>query len=285
MATVFAVLHQYNPKRVAINKGYHVTHKALTLWYKEAASEKIIGFDETLLPGDLVWLETPRNPCCELVNLEAWGKRTAAAGAILVVDSTFASPVLQRPFKFHGVDMVMHSCTKFLSGHDDVLCGVLITQDQKVAEQLNATRTILGSVPGNLECFLLLRSLRTLTLRVEQQSKSATKVAAFLHGHKLVKVVYHPSLPSNPYFQLCKKQMNGPPGILSVEFVTTDTAQQVMRRLKLFSQATSLGGCMSLVDWRYARDKTQPEALLRVSMGLEDPADLIADWKQALEMA
>lgn len=284
MATVFAVLHHYNPKRVAICKGYHVTHKALNLWYKDDFATKVVNFDVPLQAGDLVWLETPRNPTCEVVDLEAWGKRAKEAGATLVVDSTFASPVLQKAFTFPGVDMVMHSCTKFLSGHDDVLCGALITKDEKIAEQLNATRTILGSVPGSLECFLLLRSLRTLTLRVLQQSKSASQVAAFLHGHKLVKTVYHPSLPSNPYYDICKKQMKGPPGILSVEFVTAEVAQQVMKKLELFTQATSLGGSMSLVDWRYARDKTQPEALLRVSVGLEDSADLINDWKQALSV-
>jgi cystathionine gamma-synthase len=282
MATVFAVMHQYNPKRVAICKGYHITHKALNLWYKEDFATRVVGFDVELQPGDLVWLETPRNPTCEIVDLELWGKKVSAAGATLVVDSTFASPVLQKPLSFAGVDVVMQSCTKYLSGHDDVLCGALITKDEKVAEQLNATRTILGSVPGNLECFLLLRSIRTLTLRVEHQSKAASRVAAFLHGHRLVKVVYHPSLPSDPNYELCRKQMKGPPGILSVEFVTADVAQQVMKRLQLFTQATSLGGTMSLVDWRYARDKTQPEALLRVSVGLEDPIDLIADWKQAL---
>jgi len=266
-----------------------VTHKALNLWYKEATAEKVIRFEDDLQAGDLVWLETPCNPTCEIADLEYWGNRAAAAGAVLVVDSTFASPVLQKPFKYRGVDLVMHSCTKYLSGHDDVLSGVLITKDKKVAEQLNDTRTILGSVPGNLECFLLLRSLRTLTLRVEQQSKSASFIAAFLHGlhgatnvREVVKV-YHPSLPSDSSFDLCKKQMAGPPGIFSVEFKSGDVAQQVMKNLQLFSQATSLGGTMSLIDWRFKRDKAQPEGLLRVSVGLEDPEDLIKDWEQALK--
>jgi len=281
MATVWAALNHYNPKRVAIDRGYHITHKALVKWFRDGSEGRIITLDADFQKGDLIWVETPRNPTSELHDIEKFVKKSQAAGAILLVDSTFASPVLQQPLLM-GADIVMHSCTKYLSGHDDVLSGVLITKDQKLYDDLMAERTILGSVPGSLECFLLLRSIRTLQLRVLRQSSTACKVVEYLSNHPNVSKAWHPSLPSSADFELCKRQMKAPPAVFSVEFITGEITQSLLKKVKIFTPATSLGGSMSLVDWRHARDATQPVNLLRFSTGLEDPADLIADLEQAL---
>lgn len=234
----------------------------------------------------IIWLETPKNPDCTQEDIAYYAEKAKSLNAKVVVDSTFATPILQRPLEL-GAHFVMHSTTKQLGGHSDLLGGVIVTQDEAAHHELFERRNVEGNVMGSLETWLLLRSLRTLPMRVIQQSKNATALAQYLqnqipHG-KIVKV-YHPSLPScEKDYEIASRQMDMPPGILSVELSTMEQAQQFPKLLKLFTDATSLGAVESLVDWRYKFDKTVPKGLLRLSIGLEHIDDMIADWEQALK--
>eukprot|EP01112_Ceratiomyxa_fruticulosa_P014544 TRINITY_DN4175_c0_g1_i6.p1 TRINITY_DN4175_c0_g1~~TRINITY_DN4175_c0_g1_i6.p1 ORF type:complete len:272 (-),score=45.81 TRINITY_DN4175_c0_g1_i6:83-898(-) len=260
-----------------------MTMNLLKMWFKDEFEQKVVGLDSGLQKGDVVWIESPSNPFCELSDFDDWAKRAKEVGAYTVVDSSFASPVLQTPLE-HGIDIVMHSSTKFIGGHSDILSGLLVTKDKTMASTLKTERSLLGNVPGSLECFLLLRSVRTMHLRVTRQSESATTLVKYLSTHKLVQKVHHPSLPTHSSHALCLKQMKGGPGVFSVELITPEITQQCLKKLKLFLQATSLGGVESMIDWRYRYDTSLPATLLRVAVGLEDPHDLIKDWEQALTL-
>jgi cystathionine gamma-synthase len=276
-ATTAALLH-HHPRRVAIQRGgYHGTHAAIDA-LRLFGVEKV-PLDAEVGAGDLVWLETPRNPTCEIQDIAAHAERARAAGARLVVDGTFATPVLQKPLLF-GADLVMHSMTKFLSGHSDALGGVLVARDPAVAERLRQERTVTGAVPGALESWLVLRGVRTLGVRVRHQSETATRLAAWLDGR--VARVWHPSLPSHPGHALAKKQMRGPGPVLAIELESEAAARELPKHLRLFRDATSLGGVESLVDWRRKQDPEAPAALLRLSVGLEDADDLLADLERGL---
>jgi cystathionine beta-lyase/cystathionine gamma-synthase len=235
--------------------------------------------DQALREGDLVWLETPQNPTCAVADIAACAARAHAAGATLIVDSTFATPVLQNPLAL-GADLVMHSSTKFLSGHSDALGGVLVTADAARAEALRQERTLTGAVPGALETWLTLRGLRTLTLRVQRQSASATRLAEWLAGR--VARVWHPSRPDHPGYAVAQRQMRGPGGVLAIELSDARAAQVLPGRLALFRDATSLGGVESLIEWRRRHDPHAPATLVRLSVGLEAVEDLIADLEQGL---
>ena len=205
-----------------------------------------------------------------------------ARGAILVVDGTFAPPPLQYLLNL-GAHCVMHSTTKYMAGHSDAVSGALVTSDQEVAEALASERSIMGNTPGNLESWLLLRSLRTLRLRVEAQSKSATVLAEALMKHPQVTAVHHPSLPCHPQYELAQTQMvGGAGGVFAVELASAETAQALPTELKLFRNATSLGGVESLIEWRHQYDVEVSPCLLRVSVGLEDTEDLLEDFNDAI---
>jgi len=278
MAAVHAALHHWRPKRVLIEGGYYNTHVLIERFRADGIAKAPL--DASPRAGDLVWLETPKNPTAELADIADFARRAHAAGAVLAVDSTFATPVLQQPLAL-GADLVMHSSTKFLSGHSDVTGGVLAVRDEALAEALRQERTLLGAVPGALETWLTLRSLRTLGLRVTRQSENAARVAGWLHGK--VPRVWHPSLPDDPGHALLGRQMRGGGGVLSIELESERAASALPARLRLFRDATSLGGVESLIDWRYRYDKAAPPALLRLSIGLEAPEDLIADLAQGLD--
>jgi len=200
----------------------------------------------------------------------------------VVVDSTFATPILQNPLQL-GADIVIHSCTKALGGHSDLMAGVLVA-NETIANQLHRERTLLGSVLGNLECWLLLRSLRTLKLRVKRQCKTAIKIALWLEKNEKVTKVWHPIVASHPDHELCKKQMKAPPACFSFELKSPEQASVLPKRLKMFTNATSLGGVESLIDYRFAYDKSVSSCLLRISIGLESAKDLIADLEQGLDI-
>ena len=275
-ATAAALLH-YRPRRVAIARGgYHGTHAIVAMLRPYGV--EAIGLEAPLAEGDLVWLETPKNPTCEMHDIAAYAARAKAAGARLAVDSTFATPVLQLPLSL-GADVVMHSTTKFLSGHSDALGGVLVAS-AAVADELRHARAISGAVPGSLETWLTLRGIRTLGIRVRRQTETATHLAAWLEPR--VPRVWHPSLPSHPGHDLARRQMRGPGSILAIELESEEAARELPRRLTVFRDATSLGGVESLVEWRRKHDPEAPPALLRVSVGLEDPQDLIEDLGRAL---
>ena len=276
-AATAAVLH-LAPRRVAIARGgYHGSQAAIDA-LRPFGVEKV-PLDAALSPGDVVWLETPKNPTCEIQDVAAHAARARAAGARVVVDGTFASPVLQRPLAL-GADLVMHSMTKFLSGHSDAVGGVLVARDGAAAEALRRARTVSGAVPGALETWLVLRGVRTLSLRVRRQSDTAARLAAWLEPR--VARVWHPSLPSHPGHAVAARQMSGFGAVLSIELASEEAARALPRHLEIFRDATSLGGVESLLEWRRRHDPEAPPALLRMSVGLEDFEDLASDLEQGL---
>jgi len=280
----FAALMFYRPKNVYINKGYMGSHSTLEAYFSPLDShwhERIHILSENIEPekGDLLWLETPKNPNCEIEDIAHYVQIAHNKEAVVLVDSTFATPILQQPLNL-GADMIMHSCTKFISGHSDVLAGALVVKHKHVAAALKTQRTITGAVLGNLECYLLLRSIRELSIRLERQVKNAIAVAAFLSTHKKVTKVWHPSLESHPGYQLCKTQMKSPPGIMSFELAEEKLINILLKNLKMISCATSLGGVHTTIDWRYKFDQKQDPTLLRLSIGIESKKDIIADLDQ-----
>lgn len=179
--------------------------------------------------------------------------------------------------------MIISKSTNNISGHSDLLAGALIAKNMNDAAMLDNQRGYLGSVPGNLEAFLLLRSLRTLEIRVKRHSRTAEKFARWLSTHPKVKKVWHPSLPTHPSHEIAKKQMRAPPACFSFEVQKLEQAAVLISNLKLFKNATSLGGVESLIDYRYAFDKNVSPTLFRISIGLESTKDLIADMSYALD--
>jgi cystathionine gamma-synthase len=233
----------------------------------------------------LVWIETPANPTWLVTDIAAAATIAHQAGAKLAVDNTAASPVLTRPIE-HGADIVMHSATKYLNGHSDVLAGALVTsRDDEFWKRVKAVRTMGGAVLGPFEAWLLLRGMRTLYLRVRQQSQSALTIARHFKDHpKLLRVCY-PGLPDDPGHAVAKRQMQGGyGGMLSLRFKGgAAAALAFVARLELFVRATSLGGVESLIEHRgtvEGPDSPTPQDLLRVSVGIEHVDDLIADLEQ-----
>ncbi|CUK03983.1 Cystathionine gamma-synthase [Shimia thalassica] len=237
-------------------------------------------------PAQIVWIETPSNPWLRIVDIEAAAEAAHQTGALLVVDSTAATPILSKPFAL-GADIVMHSTTKAINGHSDVLSGVLVAKETgPVWDEIATDRASAGAVLGPFEAWLLLRGMRTLPLRVNQMCSNAMKVAVFLDDHPQVEEVLYPGLPSHAGHDLACKQMKGGFGFLMSFLVKggREDALKVAGRLNLFHRATSLGGVESLVEHRYTIEPHTgiPENLLRISIGIEDADDLIADLAQAL---
>jgi cystathionine gamma-synthase len=277
-AAATAALHFLRPRRVAIARGgYHGIQAAIDAFGPWGVEK--VPLDAAIGEGDVVWLETPKNPTCEIQDIAAHAARAHGLGARLVVDGTFATPVLQRPLAL-GADLVLHSMTKFLSGHSDALGGVLVAREPAVADGLRRARTFSGGVPGALETWLVLRGVRTLGLRVRRQSETATRLAAWLEPR--VARVWHPSLASHPGHAVAARQMSGFGGILSIELGSEEAARALPRHLSLFRDATSLGGVESLLEWRRKHDPEAPPALLRMSVGLEEPEDLVGDLEAGL---
>lgn len=235
----------------------------------------------------MVLIETPSNPWLKTVDIAHAADCAHRAGAVLAVDSTAATPVLQRPLD-HGADIVMHSATKAINGHSDVLAGALATRAPaaQIWTDIKADRHDAGAVIGPFEAWLLLRGMRTLPLRVERMSASAMKIAEYLAAHDGVEDVLYPGLPSHPGHDISARQMRGGFGCLMSFLVKGGGAEAlaVVGRLKLFHRATSLGGIESLVEHRHTIEPHTgiPENLIRLSVGIEDAGDLMADLKQAL---
>jgi len=241
----------------------------------------------------MVWIETPTNPLLKLVDLKAIVALAKKSGAIVVVDNTFATPYLQRPLEF-GCDIVMHSATKFINGHSDMVGGVVATSSDDLAERLAYLQNSIGSVSGPFDSFLALRGLKTLDVRMERHCSSSQKIAEWLENDERVERVIYPGLPSHPQHELAKEQMPGFGGIVTL-FVKGDleNARQFLERCEVFSLAESLGGVESLVDHpAIMTHASVPEAeraalgisdtLIRLSVGIEAVDDLIADLDQAL---
>ena len=256
--------------------------------FAEAGS--LASLEAMVRPGKtrLVWIETPANPMWNVIDIAAAAEIAHGAGAVLVVDSTVATPILTRPLEF-GADFVMHSATKYLNGHSDVLAGALIAaRDDELWQRMRRIRKDLGMVLGPQEAWLLLRGMRTLHLRVERASQNAMALAQALAVHPNVLEVLYPGLPSHPGHEVSVRQMTGGfGGMMSVRVRGgKEGALGVMRRLKLFASATSLGGTESLVEHRRSTegvDSPVPDDLIRLSVGVEYTDDLILDWRVALE--
>ena len=248
----------------------------------------LAALERALRPGRtrIVWSETPANPTCEITDLAAAAKLAHDAGARLVADSTSATPVLTRPLLL-GADLVMHSATKQLNGHSDVLAGALVTaQDDGFWQRIRTERGSRGAVLGPFEAWLLLRGMRTLYLRVRASSQSALAVAGWLQGQSGVRQVLYAGLPEHPGHEIARRQMDGGFGaFLSFRLKDEAAARGVANRLRVFKQATSLGSVESLVEHRASvegPDSPVPADLLRLSIGIEHPDDLIADLAAAL---
>ncbi|MGJ8622726.1 MAG: trans-sulfuration enzyme family protein [Yoonia sp.] len=246
------------------------------------ASELVATCQNT--PADLVFIETPSNPWLETVDIQAVNNATSG---VVIVDGTAATPILTRALD-HGADIVMHSATKAINGHSDVLAGVLSTRAPEAAiwGEIKADRKMAGAILGPFEAWLLIRAMRTLPLRVERMSQNTQKLAEALLAHPQVADVFYPGLPHHSGHDIAKRQMQGGYGSLMSVLVKggREDALRVVGKLQLFLRATSLGGVESLVEHRHTIEPHTgiPENLIRVSVGIEDAGDLIADWKQAL---
>jgi cystathionine beta-lyase/cystathionine gamma-synthase len=237
----------------------------------------------------IVWLETPTNPMLNVVDIRAAADAARAAGAIVVVDNTFASPYLQRPLE-HGADVVLHSTTKYIGGHSDLVGGFVGTSDPSIAERLYFLQKSLGAIPGPFDCWLALRGVKTLALRMRAHSENARKVVAFLEEHAAVERVLYPGLASHPGHEIAARQMSGFGGMVSFLAESEEDAIALVARTKVFKLAESLGGVESLIEVpaRMTHASTAdssfaaPPHLVRVSVGLESADDLVADLEAAL---
>lgn len=235
----------------------------------------------------LVWIETPSNPMLNISDIETIAELAHGRGALVCCDNTFATPVWQRPFD-QGADMIMHSSTKYFGGHSDVMGGAVVTRDRGgLSEKLRAYQAIAGGVPSPFDCWLIRRSLATLSCRVRAQTENATRIATFLSRHKQVEKVFYPGLESHPGHALARKQMNDGFGAMLSFNVRggRDETFAVAAKTRLFIRATSLGGVESLIEHRASVEgphTVTPQNLLRLSVGLEHADDLIGDLDQAL---
>ncbi len=240
----------------------------------------------------LLFVETPTNPMMRLADLAALGALARSRQLLFVVDNTFATPIFQRPFEF-GADLVVHSTTKYLNGHSDMIGGMVVTKRDDLAEQLAFLQKSVGAVPGPFDCWLVLRGTKTLALRMRQHDANGRRIAQWLADDGRVPAVFYPGLPSHPQHELACRQMSGFGGMLSFEAGSLERARRIVEHTRLFALAESLGGVESLIGHpatmtHAAVPKAMREAmgltdgLVRLSVGIEDADDLIADLDRAL---
>jgi cystathionine beta-lyase/cystathionine gamma-synthase len=270
--------------------------RRLGLAFTFVPSTDLGAFEQAMKPNTrMVFVETPTNPMMQLTDLQAVARLTRPRGIRLVVDNTFMTPFFQRPLEL-GADVVHHSVTKYLNGHSDMVGGALVTSDETLAEQLRFLQNAAGAVPGPMDCWLALRGVKTLSLRMERHDANARELAAFLAKHPGATKVFYPGLPDHPQHELAKRQASGFGGMIS--FVpgdgTLEAGRAVFDRFRLFTRAESLGGVESLVchpaSMTHASVPREvrvgmgfADGLLRLSVGIEDLDDLQADLAQALE--
>ncbi len=281
---------------------YGGTYRLLNVLFTKA--DRSFSFVDLSQPGAIrehlrpetraIWIETPTNPMLKLVDIAHVVEEAHAKGVRVIVDNTFMSPYLQRPLEL-GADLVVHSATKYLGGHSDLILGVAITDDPQWAEELRFIQNSVGAVPGPLDCFLALRGTKTLALRMQAHERNAQALARWLEAHPQVERTVYPGLESHPQHQLAKQQMSGFGGMIS--FVVKgglSKARQVLERCQIFTLAESLGGVESLIEHPaiMTHASIPPEiraelgivdGLIRVSVGVEHLEDLRADLEQALE--
>ena len=250
-------------------------------------------FEAALTPETkLIYLETPTNPMMRLVDLAAVGQIAAARDLYCVVDNTFATPIFQRPLEL-GANIVIHSTTKFLNGHSDMVGGAVLTSIDEVADGLTFLQNAAGAVPGPFDCWLALRGTKTLALRMRQHDANGRRIAQWLDEHPRVNHVYYPGLPDHPQHELASRQMDGFGGMISFDMGSFDAARRVAEGTKLFALAESLGGVESLIGHPASMTHASVPAamresmglsmgLVRISVGIEHADDLLADLEQAL---
>ena len=300
MAAVTTVMHLVHPSEriVSVNDVYGGVYRLLSQVYEPK------GYDVTFLSSDqindgladhldektrIVWLESPTNPLLNLVDIEAAAKAAHEVGAIVVVDNTFASPYLQRPLEL-GADIVVHSTTKYLGGHSDLIGGFVATNDPTIAERLYFLQKSLGGVPGPFDSWLVLRGLKTLGVRMERHCENARRIAEYLESHQAVEQVLYPGLPSHPGHEIAKRQMKDFGGMISFLAGSEEEAIELVARTKIWTLAESLGGVESLIEHPAQMTHAStaespfpiPKNLIRLSVGIESVDDLIADLEAAL---
>ncbi|WP_136525605.1 trans-sulfuration enzyme family protein [Geomonas ferrireducens] len=241
-----------------------------------------------------LYLETPSNPLIKITDLSAAVALAAEHGILTIVDNTFMTPYLQRPLEL-GCDIVLHSGTKFLNGHSDVICGFAVARDPELGKRLRFIQNAFGAVLGPQDCWLVLRGLKTLKVRMEEHQASAQKIALWLNEQKQVERVYYPGLPDHPGYEVHKRQSSGPGAVLSFELASFELTTRLLEGVELAAFAVSLGGVESILSYpakmsHAAMPPAEREArgikdtLVRLSVGLEDPDDLIADMARFLDI-
>ena len=300
MGAVTTVMHLVHPSErvVCVNDVYGGVYRLFSQVYGPKGYEfDFLGYDtinESLRDHlddktRIVWLETPTNPLLNIVDIRAAVDAAHEAGAMVVVDNTFATPYLQRPLEL-GADIVLHSTTKYLGGHSDVVGGFVATNDPTVAERLYFLQKSLGAVPGPFDSWLVLRGLKTLAIRMRQHSENARRVAEYLSTHQAVESVLYPGLPSHPGHEIAKRQMADFGGMISFLVESEEAAVELVARTRVWALAESLGGVESLIEHpaRMTHASTAessfaaPRNLIRLSVGIESVGDLIEDLEQAL---
>jgi cystathionine gamma-synthase len=300
MAAVTTVMHLVHPSEriVSVNDVYGGVYRLLSQVYEPK------GYDVTFLSAEqinaglgdhldertrIVWLETPTNPLLNVIDIEQAARAAHEVGAIVVVDNTFATPYLQRPLEL-GADIVLHSTTKYLGGHSDVIGGFVATNDPTIAERLYFLQKSLGGVPGPFDSWLVLRGIKTLAVRMERHSENARRVAEYLAAHDAVDKVLYPGLPDHPGHEIAKRQMRDFGGMVSFLAGSEEEAVELVGRTKIWRLAESLGGVESLIEHpaKMTHASTAdspfpvPKNLIRLSVGIESVDDLIADIEAAL---
>ena len=256
-------------------------------------SRDIRNIERAVIPATrMIYCETPTNPMMHITDLSAVGDLTQARGLLLTVDNTFATPFFQRPLS-SGADIVIHSTTKYLNGHSDMVGGVVITSRDDLAERIGFLQNGAGAVPGPMDCWLALRGIKTLPLRMRRHDENGRRIAQWLSQHRAITKIYYPGLPSHPQHDLACRQMTGFGGMISIDLGDPEKARRMAERTKIFALAESLGGVESLIGhpasmthasvpvaMRQAMGLT--DSLIRLSCGIEDADDLMADLEQAL---
>lgn len=241
----------------------------------------------------MIFIETPTNPLLTLTDIKAVTKICKSHNIICAVDNTFMSPYFQNPIKL-GADIVVHSSSKYLGGHSDIISGIVITSDNDLHEKLRFTQKAIGAIPSPFDCWLILRSTKTLAVRMKKHNENALMIAKFLENSPKVKTVFYPGLKSHPQYKLAKKQMSGFGGVISVDFGELGLAKKFIKKTKIFTLAESLGGVESLIAHpaSMSHGSVPPQkrvqmgitnSLIRISVGIEDVEDLIADIEYALK--
>jgi cystathionine beta-lyase/cystathionine gamma-synthase len=300
LAATTTLMHLVNPgdRIVAVNDVYGGVYRMFAQVYEPKGY-----VFEWLSAGDLneslaehldertriVWLETPTNPLLNVIDIRAASEAAHAAGALVVVDNTFASPYLQQPLSL-GADVVLHSTTKYLGGHSDLIGGFLATNDPTIAERLYFLQKSLGAIPGPMDCWLVLRGIKTLAVRMRQHCANAHAIAAFLERHPRIEKVLYPGLPHHPGHAIAAHQMRDFGGMISFLAESEEAAVGLVARTQIWELAESLGGVESLIEHpaRMTHASTAeapiaaPRNLVRLSVGLESADDLLADLEAAL---